>query len=73
MVFSIKWNTTTMSMFERWEMDSEIEKKQTRLPVFVSITNSTSPERNIISDNLKNKIVSVLNADAKPFVPSNNE
>ena len=60
-------------MFERWVMDSEIEKKQSRLPVFVSITNSTSSRHNIISDNLKNQIVSVLNADAKPFVPSNND
>ena len=62
-----------MSMFERWEMDSEIEKEQKRLPVFENITNSTTSNERPTSNNIKNQIVTVLSADAKPFVPSNNK
>lgn len=62
-----------MSMFERWEMDSEIVKEQKRLPVFENITNSTTSNERSTSNNIKNQIATVLNADAKPFVPSNNK
>jgi len=62
-----------MSMFQRWEMDSEIEKEQKRLPVFENITNSTTSNERSTSNNIKNQITTVLNVDAKPFVPSNNK
>ena len=61
-----------MSLIQHWEMDSEIEKEKKRLPVFVNITNSKTSNERHTSNNIKNQSTTVLNVDAKPFVPSNN-
>ena len=62
-----------MSLIQHWDIDSEIEKDKKRLPVFVNITNSKTSNQRYTSNNIKNQITTVLNVDAKPFVPSNNK
>lgn len=62
-----------MSLIQHWDIDSEIEKEKKRLPVFVNITNSKTSNQRYTSNNIKNQITTVLNVDAKPFVPSNNK